>query len=114
MSRIDRAHHSGRERRDRDRHPEPEHGHRRKERRPIGAANSRPRVQREAEGSDARSYRQRKPTACSRDQCTRPSGQHEHDDRKRQQSRSGGRCCVVLDLNEIERHEKQDDAQRGV
>ena len=49
-----------------------------------------------------------------RDQAARPSRQREHDERKRQQRRARRGGGVVLDLNEVQRHEEQDHAQRRV
>ena len=114
MAAVHCAHHGRGQRRDGDRHAEPEDDHGGEKRRPVRAADARPRVQADAERRDHRAHRQRSSTAEARDKTARPSGQRKQHDRQRQQCGSSRRGAVALHLNEVHRQEKQDHAERRI
>ena len=65
-------------------------------------------------GRDQRSDDQRPPRSVALDQPAGPARQQEHQDDERQQRRPGLGGRIALHLDQVQRKEEEDAAQRGV
>ena len=110
----DGIHHRGGERSHANRHAQPENHDRREKICPVAAANVRDHEKHEADRSGQRTDNERKFCSVTYDKSARPTREKGNDQDKRQECRAGLGGGVVLDLNQIERQEKQSPAERGV